>query len=289
MLKLTTQWILAALLMPIFSMSVHAVSWDMTMTSACHGSDKGVAHDSDGIWCGQGWTDIAFMDDTMSYQARMTGWSDTDGQWWDPEIEQAAFHYYGGHNGWGLVNKDEVEHSPEHAFDNIMGNIPGAQPGDNESHVDFDYVLISFAEHMILDSVIAGYTGSDSDISILSYQGSSNAEDTLLGSAWDELLNKGWVVTGNYNGADQAPTEQDSVFSVDTEHASQYWLVGAYHSIWGDSSSELDVYDDSFKLIGFEASLAPLPSYAVSEPSGVGCFLLASFALLRVQRKNTRR
>lgn len=156
----------------------------------------------------------------------------------------------------------EKTNSPNHAVDNAGG--------------DYDMHLLSFDELVKLTSLDLGWYESDTDISILAFNGSNFTNDSLLGKKWEDLIGNGWQLVGNYYNVDMGPN------SGAVNHGgvlSQYWLVGAYNPGFGDTFSGNNINktktDDYYKLKGITVERAPVVE--VAEP---GSLLLMAFGLL---------
>ncbi|NCP66233.1 MAG: hypothetical protein GW763_09375 [Paraglaciecola sp.] len=220
-----------------------------------------------------------------SVTAGFTAWSDNnetggtglnpDGNA-DPYITGGSMYYWGDNNGWGMVNNDETGGSPEHAFDN-QGNS-----------IDYDMVLVSFDSSVELTGINFGWV-SDGDFTLLAYDGASNTSPILNNTTWASIAGSGdWLTVGQYNGG---PT--DTYYSVNTGPtavSSQYWLIGAYNSVFGTpTDGRVDANDDAFKIrkITGKTTTAPKPPTEVSAPGTIGVFLLSSLFIVQRRRNKT--
>lgn len=161
-----------------------------------------------------------------SVTAEFNGLSDTVGSGYnDSSIESGDLRYY-NNNSWGIQNEDEG--SNQHAFDNESG--------------DYDMVLVSFDTSIELTDINFGYV-SDGDFSLLAYTG-SGTPSSIVGSTWANVnASSDWLTIGNYNGSGTG------YYSVNSgSYSSQYWLIGAYNSVFGDSTKRIDEFDDKFKI-----------------------------------------
>lgn len=177
----------------------------------------------------------------------VTGWSNKDKG--NKAIAQNQIARWKD-SGLGVENQN----SPQHAVDN--------------SGKDYDALLFSFSQVVDVSGLDIGWTEKykDADVSLLAYTGATPFSGGLTGygSSWAALLNNGWSVVGNYD------RNSPGAFSVNiADFESQYWLVGAYNSDFGDKLSR---NNDYFKLksITFEAVEVPEP----------GMLLLMSLGLL---------
>lgn len=170
------------------------------------------------------------------------------------EIEQ---DYVGRWDGLGV----EDDNSPDHAVDNKGG--------------DFDMHLLSFDEMVKLTSVDLGWYQNDADISILAFNGNSFNSSSLLGLKWEDLLSNNWSVVGNYYNVDINGNSGAVNFA---GVASQYWLIGAYNPVFGDTFSgpnkNKTTGDDFYKLKGVTVERPPVE---VPEP---GALLLLAMGLI---------
>jgi hypothetical protein len=168
------------------------------------------------------WTLSGGNDSAAGISVTESGYAFTGGGSSNNELETAqAFVFYGG--GWGITNRDASNgdtnegNSPEHAVDN------------NDRA---DIVLFEFSAAVRLTAVEMGYTRSDSDLTVLAWEG-AGAPTLLSNKDHGELAGEGWKLIGHFNGPEG---NFDSPFSVDVTTSyvtsSQYWLVGAYDSRW---------------------------------------------------------
>lgn len=195
----------------------------------------------------------------------ITAWSDTAGGN-DDIVTSASFSGPWG-EGFGVTNQDEANfdnHSDSHAIDN-MGNWS-----------DYDMVLFSFSESVSLAGATFNWLGGSTSTQQVSVAGLSDINQLTSGSAtWSQIAGnldsslKGSFQIGGSNGT------YHSDFT--TTGTSQYWLVGAYNSLFAyvDGFSE---NNDAFKLtsIGFnqveDNNGEPDP---VNAPSSFALLLLA--------------
>jgi hypothetical protein len=205
------------------------------------------------------WTLSAGNDSAAGISVTESGYSFTGGGN-NNELETAqAFVFYGG--GWGITNRDAANgdanegSSPQHAVDNV---------------VRADIVLFEFLSPVRLTAVEMGYSRSDSDLTVLAWEGGGTP--TLTSSKdHGDLAGEGWKLIGHFNGPGG---NFDSPFSVDVTTSyvtfSQFWLVGAYDSRWpvtpmeSHVASGLSAGNDKEKILALYAKKPEVP-----EPSSL--------------------
>ena len=179
----------------------------------------------------------------------------------DPFITRAALKQYGG--GLGAVNVDETDDQPNHAFDSVLGP---------SSTIDYDMALLQFDTEVVLTELDINWKGSDSDMTVLNYTGTSDISGTPFSSSsnWYDLLSQGWSVVGNYN---DVSTSSNQIISNAVE--SKYWLIGVYNPAFGENWS---VGNDAIKLAGVKTKTFE-PSTQVPEPAGLALVMLGLIGL----------
>jgi hypothetical protein len=162
-------------------------------------------------------------------QLTATGYSTTANT--SGALRGACLNGYGSY-GLGVVSLEEDTSStncstgvPNHATDNA-GTVDG--------------ILLSFSSAMRLTSITTGWTGDDSDFSVLYYTGGSAP---AMNYSLANMLGNGWTLLQNINGtsADYASFGLNSNAST----VSSYWYVTGYSTAFGGS---YDTGDDYFKL-----------------------------------------
>jgi hypothetical protein len=223
--------------------------------------------------------------------ADVSAFADTGGPN-DDVIQSGNYHFY-NNNSWGVVNQDEsLSDNPGHAFDNLDGGTVGGgcpsgyrasgqRPGQcysfsgglhyvNElpsyDDTDYDMALISFDTSVELTDIEFGWR-SDGDFTLLAYNGAGTP--SIAGSTWAAEANSGdWLTVGQYNGG-----VTGSYYAVnDTGISSQFWLLGAYNSVFGVGTGGVDANDDAFKVRKLKGNTTD--SEEVSAPSAFALLLM---------------
>ena len=220
-----------------------------------------------------------------------TGWADT-GTGSPMLLEQQVatgvdsttkMKLYGG--GLGINNRDGcasaasgcdvgdlVSDAPEHALDN------------NER---YEMVMLSFTQSVKLTNAKVGWTGTDSDITVLAYTGVAG-QQSISGKTWD-TLGSGWTKIGNYS--DLVVNDNRAINAGNTY--SSYWLIGAYNPLAGGNSG-YTLGNDYVKLaavtgvvcVGGTGPNCGTPPSQVPEP---GSLALVGFALMGMMGLRKRR
>lgn len=199
----------------------------------------------------------------------VSGWSDTYNNLYnqDTEIEAATLDRFG--SGWGVVNNDECSScDPQHSMDNIGSG----------GWVDYDMILVSFSEAVTLTGANFSwlYNTSQTEISVAAISGAlaSNIDENTWQNVVDDA-GKMWSdsshVSGLYAGINAGQT------------ASQYWLVGAYNSIFNTNFSGGTNNNDGMKLSSLDFSITTTTD--VPEPQTALIMSLGLFALMLRRRK----
>jgi PEP-CTERM motif len=184
--------------------------------------------------------------------------------------------YLAAYNGGGLAvrnrdlsssDPDSGENvSPEHAIDN------------NER---YDMVLLTFSEAVSLSSIKLGWMGSDSDVTIMGYNGSAT-NAPLTGLTYANLVSNGWLAIGSYAdvGTSSAKTVNTANFSSTT------WLVGAYNPLADAGAASWSIGNDAIKLLSISISdkTTPPPT-EVPEPGSLALVGLALAGIAVSRRK----
>ena len=186
----------------------------------------------------------------------VTAWADTDGS--DVETATAA------HNAWGLLNYNQYS-GDGHYVDNGR---------------DTDMLLLSFDSSVSLSSIQLGYFRNDSDISIAAF----SSAPVLAGNTWSEVASNAFFSTSYANIGTSVFAMNNLIGGAVVE--AQYWLIGAYNSVFGGLS---DSNMDKLKIAALTTSPktpSPKPPIDVAEPSTFAMF--ASFGLFVLWRRKNR-
>lgn len=226
--------------------------------------------------CTSGCSSISASDTVngKTITAGISGYADTIGKG-DADLESGKLHYYSG-NGWGLVNKDEGASSfPGHAFDNEQ----------DTQYRDHDMALVSFDTSVELTAINFGWIYDDADFTVLAFSGTDIA--TTPRSTWSDVATSGdWVTVGNYdaNNTGYYSINQDKI-------SSQYWLIGAYNSIFGATNNDLGHLDsntDAFKIKGLKGvTSVTTPPEEVPAPAAFGLLLVGALGMYVRRNKQT--
>lgn len=216
-------------------------------------------------------TSYSFFDYSVDgVDVHVTAWSDTanvsgDGAG-DNTIRDANLVRYG--SGWGMINDDEGGGQPEHSMDNMGYSV------------DYDMILVSFSEAVTLTGANFSwlYNSLQSEISVAAISGA--LANGLNGSTWQNVVSDAgnmWSdsshVSNYYAGISAGQT------------ASQYWLVGAYNSIFNTNFNGGTANNDGVKLSSLDFTIAPPPSTEVAEPQTALVMALGLGVLMLRRRK----
>ncbi|MDU0354534.1 exosortase-dependent surface protein XDP1 [Paraglaciecola aquimarina] len=209
---------------------------------------------------------------------KVSAWSDTLGNN-DDIVEEASIAgpwRSGSETGYGIINTDEASfdnHSSAHAIDN------------KGSWADYDMILFSFSEEVSLSGATFSWLGGSASTQQVSAVGLNDISDlTSERSTWSNIANSA-VDSGSFQ-----IEEYNDVYVSDftTTKAAQYWLVGAYNSVFGYVSN-FSENNDAFKLatIGFSKQVSPVtPPTGVNGPSSLALLLLSGGLVAWRQRKS---
>lgn len=197
-------------------------------------------------------------------------WADT-GCGWNCGSDSELGQGYAATNAWGLLNYN---------LDAPNNNSLTGEDHTVDNGSDVDAMFFSFSESVALTGIDLGWFGSDSDISIAAF----STLPTLNGNTWSDVTAQS-VYSASFSNIGTGPfTLVNEISNVVVE--AQYWLIGAYSSIFGDLGANSDNNTDAFKIASITTtatSPAPKPPTEVAEPSSIAVF--ASFGLFLLWRR----
>lgn len=213
-------------------------------------------------------------DDDGTPELTIQAWADT-GPGWAKGDDDEVFQGFASTSSYGLLN-----YNLDTDDDDLRGEYHAI---DNKGR-DTDMMFFTFTESVALTGIDIGWAGYDTDVSIVAF----NTLPTLEGNTWSAIVDQSFFSASfsNLGLAPYALANVDAVSGAIIE--AQYWLIGAYNSIFGDSGAS-DYYADSFKIATITTKPkdkdkpSPKPPTEVSEPSTIAMF--ASFGLFLMWRR----
>ena len=150
---------------------------------------------------------------------------------------------------------------------------------------DYDFVLLSFDSAVTLTGASFSwlYSGSDSQVSVAALSNTSKLTSGV--NTWSDIVaNALTSASFDIENCEYLDHRADFTF---TESA-QYWLVGAYNTVFGNIGGH--VGNDAFKLanVGFsvtESAGTPTPT-EVSEPRTIGLLMACSLLVMWRRKKS---
>ena len=191
---------------------------------------------------------------------------------------------------YGITNNDESNYrgSADHAIDNLNYFSSGSDNSDyyrfTNVERDYDFVLLSFDSAVTLTGASFSwlYNSKDSQVSVAAL--SNTAKLTSGVNTWTDIVEDALTSASfDIESCEYLDHRADFTF---TESA-QYWLVGAYNTVFGKIDGK--VGNDAFKLanVGFsvtETSCTP-DTTEVSEPGTIGLLMACSLFVMWRRKK----
>lgn len=156
---------------------------------------------------------------SVALGVQATGWSSVPP---NAFTDQNLTIYEG--TGFGMQGTGDLQHG----LDNITNK---------------EAVLLKFDSSVILNKVKLGYVNTDSDVTVLRWNGSA-AGPNMLSMTPGNLIASGWELVGSY--ADIGTTTKSFT---NTNKGSSWWLISAFNSAYGGpATTSLTDGNDYFKL-----------------------------------------
>lgn len=194
---------------------------------------------------------------------------------------------------YGVTNNDEKGFSggADHAIDNInyygQGSYAAHYSGMTNVERDYDFVLLSFDKAVTLTGASFSwiYSSSDTQVSVAALGNTSSLTSGV--NTWSDIVADA-LTSSSFDI--EACEYLDHRANFNFSESAQYWLVGAYNTVFGNIGGT--VGNDAFKLanIGFaiDEESSPGNKTQVSEPSTVGIIMACSlFIVWRRKRQST--
>ena len=272
-MKLGTKIVALAFLGSMASASVFAGDVTYDFRSSNNGTDDGEVNFS-----GSGFGNSATITDASGLNVTITAWSNTQDVNGPDRVQNARLANNGGDGGGLLVfNRDEGSNDfstnpcDGHCIDNRNDTTDG----------DTDFVLFSFNHAVSLTELFIGYYEGGPDISIAAFASMPNFIGRTLGNIASNS-NTNLLYKNSLNNVGNFETL--NLTSGGQVVESQYWLVSAYHSVFGFLDG--DQWNDAFKFKGLTVhrQMTP-PSDADAPPMFIAlCLALAALVYRRKVR-----
>ena len=192
---------------------------------------------------------------------------------------------------YGVTNNDEANYKgySDHAIDNLNYFSSGS---DNSEYYrftnverDYDFVLLSFDSAVTLTGASFSWLHSSSDSQVSVAALGNTAKLTSGVNTWSDIVADALTSASfDIESCEYLDDRADFTF---TESA-QYWLVGAYNTVFG-KTIDGSIGNDAFKLanIGFSISeTAGTPDTTeVSEPGTIGLLMACSLFVMWRRKK----
>lgn len=191
---------------------------------------------------------------------------------------------------YGITNNDEAYYrgGADHAIDNLNYFSSGSDNSKNYRFTnverDYDFILLSFDSAVTLTGASFSwlYDSRDSQVSVAALSNTSKLTSGV--NTWSHIVEDALTSASfDIESCEYLDHRADFTF---TESA-QYWLVGAYNTVFGNIGGEFN--NDAFKLanIGFsvtETAGTPDPT-KVSEPGTIGILMACSLFVMWRRKK----
>ncbi|MGB0566940.1 MAG: exosortase-dependent surface protein XDP1 [Alteromonas macleodii] len=191
---------------------------------------------------------------------------------------------------YGITNNDEAYYrgGADHAIDNLNYFSSSSDNSKNYRFTnverDYDFILLSFDSAVTLTGASFSwlYDSRDSQVSVAALSNTSKLTSGV--NTWSHIVEDALTSASfDIESCEYLDHRADFTF---TESA-QYWLVGAYNTVFGNIGGEFN--NDAFKLanIGFsvtETAGTPDPT-EVSEPGTIGLLMACSLFVMWRRKK----
>ncbi|MBT81780.1 MAG: PEP-CTERM sorting domain-containing protein [Alteromonadaceae bacterium] len=201
----------------------------------------------------------------------------------DENVEAATLQNYG--DGYGVINADEGTSSPAHSADNQEIIKSSWWSSTKYVETDFDYVLISFDEEVNVTGATFSWLWKETDTQVSVAALSDTSMLTSGVNTWGDIAGDALAV-GSFDVLNCDDTDLAEISGLDNVY-SQYWIIGAYNTVFGDIG--YDMFDDGFKLasVGFNKKPGEEPpTTQVTEP-GTFAMLFMGGALAMWRRRRS--
>lgn len=191
---------------------------------------------------------------------------------------------------YGVTNNDEANYKgySDHAIDNLNYFSSGSSNSEyyrfTNVERDYDFVLLSFDSAVTLTGASFSWlhSSSDSQVSVAALSNTSKLTSGI--NTWSDIVADA-LTSASFDIESCEYLDHRADFSF-TESA-QYWLVGAYNTVFGNIGGR--VGNDAFKLanIGFsvtETTGTP-DTTEVSEPGTFGLLMACSLIVMWRRKK----
>jgi hypothetical protein len=192
---------------------------------------------------------------------------------------------------YGVTNNDEANYKgySDHAIDNLNYFSSGSDNSEyyrfTNVEYDYDFVLLSFDSAVTLTGASFSWLHSSSDSQVSVAALGNTAKLTSGVNTWSDIVADALTSASfDIESCEYLDHRADFTF---TESA-QYWLVGAYNTVFG-KTTDGRIGNDAFKLanIGFSISeAAGTPDTTeVSEPGTIGLLMACSLFVMWRRKK----